>query len=117
MASTAELFDQAYDLLCEGNPDEAIALYKQVLAIDPEHIDALHELAMAYADKEMLDEAIEAIERMAKLTPDGPMVYTDLSRFYQRKGMVPEAEAQAAKARMLDWKQQLEEKGKGRGEG
>ena len=110
MASAAELFDQAYELLCEGNPDEAIALYKRALAIDPEHIDALHELAMAYADKEMLDEAIETTKCLVELTPDDPMVYTDLSRFYQRKGMVPEAEARAAKARMLDWKQQLEEK-------
>jgi len=113
MASIAELLDQAYELLCEGKPDEAIAMYKQVLALDPQHTDALHELAMAYADKEMLDEAIETLKHLAELTPDEPMVYTDLSRFYQRKGMVPEAEAQAAKARMLDWKQQLQEKKKG----
>ena len=112
MASAAELFDQAYELLCEGKPDEAIDMYKQVLAIDPQHSDALHELAMAYADKDMLDEAIETVRRMTELTPDDPMVYTDLSRLYQRKGMIPEAEAQAAKARMLDWKQQLQEKKK-----
>lgn len=110
MASAAEFFDQAYELLCEGKPDEAIAMYKQVLAMDPQHIDALHELAMAYADKDMLDEAIETIKRMAELTPDDPMVYTDLSRFYQRKGMISEAEEQAAKARMLDWQRQLQEK-------
>ena len=110
MASAEELFNQAYELLCEGKPDEAIAMYKQVLAIDPQHADALHELAMAYADKEMLDEAIETMKRLVELTPDDPMVYTDLSRLYQRKGLVPEAEAQAAKARMLDWKRQLQEK-------
>ena len=46
---------------------------------------------MAYADKDMLDEAIDTIKRMVELTPDDPMVYTDLSRFYQRKGMIPEA--------------------------
>jgi hypothetical protein len=38
------------------------------------------------------------------------MSFTVLSRFYQQNGMVPEAEAAAAKARMLDWKQQLLEK-------
>ncbi len=112
MASAAELLDQAYELLCEGKPDKAIAMYQQVLAIEPQHVDALHELAMAYADKDMLDEAIETVKRMIELTPDDPMVYTDLSRFYQRKGMVPEAEAQAAKARVLDWKEQLQEKKK-----
>ena len=32
--------------------------------------------------------------------------------FYQRKGMIPEAEAEGAKARMLDWKRQLKEQEK-----
>jgi hypothetical protein len=32
-----------------------------------------------------------------------------LSILYQRKGMVPEAEAEAAKARILGWKQQLKQ--------
>jgi hypothetical protein len=29
--------------------------------------------------------------------------------FYQKKGMVPEAEAAGAEARRLDWKRQLKE--------
>ena len=46
---------------------------------------------------------------MTELSPDDEMSYTVLSRLYQQKGMVPEAEAVAAKARMLDWKRQLQE--------
>ena len=38
---------------------------------------------------------------------DDVLAHTSLSILYQRKGMVPEAEAEAAKARVLGWKQQL----------
>ena len=48
-------------------------------------------------------------KKLTELSPDDEMSYTVLSRLYQQKGMVPEAEAVAAKARMLDWKRQLQE--------
>ena len=113
MASEDDLCNRAYELLCEGKAREAIELYKRALAANPEHGAALHELAMAYADEEMLDEAIETTKRLARLTPQDPLVYTDLSRLYQRKGMVAEAEAEAAKARMHGWRKELEESGGG----
>jgi predicted Zn-dependent protease len=110
MADVQELYDEAYDLLCDGNAEEAIAAYKAVLEIDPQHAEAVHDLAHAYADNDMLDEAIATARRLTELTPEDPLGFTILSRFYQQKGMVPEAEAEAAKARMLDWKRQLLEK-------
>jgi len=110
LLSPMELYDQAYDLLCDGKTDEAIAAYQALLESDPTHINAIHDLAHAYADKGMLDEAIAMARRLTELTPEDPMAFTVLSRFYQQKGMIPEAEAEAAKARMLDWKRQLLEK-------
>lgn len=110
MADLQELYDRAYDLLCDGKTDEAIAAYKAILEIDPTYVDAVHDLAHAYADNNMLDEAIATARRLTELTPEDAMGFTVLSRFYQQKGMVPEAEAEAAKARMLDWKRQLLEK-------
>jgi hypothetical protein len=44
--------------------------------------------------------------------PDDVLAHTSLSILYQKKGMVPEAEAEANKARVLGWKQQLK-KGSG----
>ena len=35
------------------------------------------------------------------------LAYTSLSVLYQKKGMIPEAEAEANKARILGWKQHL----------
>ncbi len=110
MADLQTMYDQAYDLLCDGNTDEAIAAYQAIITLDPNHTEAVHDLAHAYADGGNLDEAIVTARRLTELTPDDPMGFTLLSRFYQQKDMVPEAEAEATKARMLDWKRQLLEK-------
>ncbi len=110
MADIQALYDQAYDLLCDGNTEEAITAYKAILDIDPNYVEAVHDLAHAYVDAGKLDEAIATAHRLTELTPEDPMSFTVLSRFYQQNNMVPEAESAAAKARMLDWKRQLLEK-------
>jgi Flp pilus assembly protein TadD len=110
MADLQAMYNRAYDLLCDGNTEEAIAAYQAIIAIDPSYTEAVHDLAHAYADNGNLDDAIATARRLTELTPEDPLGFTLLSRFYQQKDMVPEAEAEAAKARMLDWKRQLLEK-------
>jgi tetratricopeptide (TPR) repeat protein len=107
MAAKEEFYDQGLDLAFEGKYDEAILKYREALAVDPGYVDAVHALAMAHAELEQLDQAIEAGKRLCELAPDDILAHTSLSTFYQRKGMVPEAEAESAKAKVLDWKQQL----------
>jgi tetratricopeptide (TPR) repeat protein len=109
MATTEELYDEAIDLFGDGKLDEAIAKYREALVIDPQYVDAWHGLAMAYNELGQHAEAIEAGKKLCELTPDDVLAHTSLSRFYQAAGMVPEAEAEGAKARMLDWKRQLQE--------
>jgi tetratricopeptide (TPR) repeat protein len=109
MASSEELYDQAVDYIAEGRLDDAINKYKEALSLAPTFADAWEGLSMAYADKEMWEEAIEAAKKVAELTPDEQLAYTNVSRIYQRSGNVAEAEAWAAKARILDWKAQLKE--------
>jgi len=109
MASGEELYDQAVDCIAEGRLDDAISKYKEALSLAPTFADAWEGLSMAYADKEMWAEAIEAAKKVAELTPDEQLAYTNVSRIYQRSGNVPEAEAWAAKARLLDWKAQLKQ--------
>jgi tetratricopeptide (TPR) repeat protein len=114
MATKEVLYEAGIDLFGEGKIDEAIAAYKEALAADPDYVDALHGLAMAYASKEAHDDAIAVGRRICELTPDDVLAHTSLSMFYQQKGMIPEAEAEGAKARLLDWKRQLKEsEGKG----
>ncbi len=100
----------ALDLFAEGKQDEAIGEYCKSLEIDPTFTDALHGLARAYQDAERFDEAIEVAKKIAALDPNDILAHTSLSILYQKKGMIPEAEAEGNKARILGWKQQLKEK-------
>ncbi len=109
MPTKEELYDTAIDLFGDGKLDDAIAKYREALAIDAGFVDAWHGLAMAYNELGRHAEAIEAGKKLCELAPDDVLAHTSLSRFYQAAGMVPEAEAEGAKARMLDWKRQLQE--------
>lgn len=111
MADKEQLYDEAVDLVGEGRLDEAIVKYREAIAQDEKYVDGWHGLSMALAEKGSLDEAIEAGKKLVELDPDDELAYTNLSRFYQQKGDIPEAEAWAAKARVLDWKRQLKEDG------
>ena len=60
-------------------------------------------LAHAYERVQNYDGAIEAVKNAIDLNPNDSLAYSSLSMFYQRKGMIPEAEeamAQAAAVKM-----------------
>jgi tetratricopeptide (TPR) repeat protein len=116
MADKEELYDQGLDLAFDGDFRGAIARYREALQIDPEFVDAVHALAMAHKELGELDDAIEAGKRLCELVPDDILAHTSLSQFYQMKGMIPEAEAESAKAKVLDWKRQIAEQKKDGGE-
>lgn len=99
----------ALDHYAEGRLPEAIADYEAAIAADPTFLDAMHGLARAYQDIEQYDAAVAVATRITEVDPDDVLAHTSLSILYQRKGMVPEAEAEAAKARVLGWKQQLKQ--------
>jgi Flp pilus assembly protein TadD len=102
----------ALDLVAEGHHEQAVAEYRKSLAANPTFTDALHGLSRALQDLNRLDEAIEVSNRISELDPDDVLAHTSLSILYQKKGMVPEAEAEGNKARVLGWKEQLK-KGSG----
>jgi len=99
----------ALDLMAEGHASEAVDQFRQALSADPNFTDALHGLSRALQDLNRLDEAIEVSQRISALDPNDVLAHTSLSILYQKKGMVPEAEAEANKARILGWKQQLKQ--------
>jgi tetratricopeptide (TPR) repeat protein len=102
----------ALDLVLEGDHEQAVAEYRLAVAADPKFTDALHGLSRALQDLNRFDEAIEAAKQISEVDPDDILAHTSLSILYQKKGMVPEAEAEGNKARVLGWKQQLK-KGSG----
>jgi Flp pilus assembly protein TadD len=110
---TAEMhYSCALDLFTEGEHEHALTEYEKSLAADPTFTEAMHGLARALQDLGRLDEAIAVARRIAEIDPDDVLAYTSLSVLYQKKGMIPEAEAEGAKARVLGWKQQLKPSGR-----
>ena len=97
----------ALDLVLEGHHEQAVEEYRQAVAADPRFTDALHGLSRALQDLNRLDEAVEVSKQISEIDPDDILAHTSLSILYQKKGMVPEAEAEGNKARVLGWKQQL----------
>lgn len=97
------------DFFGDGKLPEAIAEYTRALELDPQFSDALHGLAQAYHAQQDFDRTIETARRILEIDPDDILAWTTISRAYQRKGMVPQAEEAGNKARILGWKQQLKE--------
>jgi Flp pilus assembly protein TadD len=97
----------ALDRVMEGEQERALAEYKKAIEIDPTFTEAMHGMAKTLQDMNRLDEAIAVAYRIAELDPDDVLAHTSLSVCYQKKGMIPEAEAEGNKARVLGWKQQL----------
>ena len=101
----------ALDLMADGHLDKAIDAYRHSLDADPTFTEAMHGLARALQDMQRYDEAIEVANTIAEVDPDDVLAHTSLSVLYQKKGMIAEAEAEGAKARVLAWKQQLKKGG------
>jgi len=110
-ASARQLAEQHYyaalDLVLEGRHEQAVEEYRQAVEADPRFTDALHGLSRALQDLNRFDEAIEISKQISEIDPDDILAHTSLSILYQKKGMVPEAEAEGNKARVLGWKREL----------
>jgi tetratricopeptide (TPR) repeat protein len=82
---------RGFEHFANDRHDEAIALYEQALAVDPELAIAWNGLSLAHRQKGELEAAIEAGRRLIELEPDDALSHTNLSILYQRRGMIPEA--------------------------
>lgn len=102
-----ELYYDAIDKYAKGDLTGASAAFRMCLEFDPAMLDAMHGLIRVLEDLGNLDEAIGLANQLILTDPDDVLAHTRLSILYQRKGMVPEAEAEATKAKVLGWKQQL----------
>lgn len=87
--------------------EEAVAEYERALALEPRSCDVLNALATAQSKAGRHAEAVATIERAIAQNPNDPFAFTSLSIFLQRLGKIPEAESAAAKARLLNWKEEL----------
>lgn len=97
------------DLFADGKYQEAVAEYRLAVAADGTFTDAMHALSKALQELNDLDGAIAISQQISAVDPEDVLAHTSLSILYQRKGMIPEAEEESNRARILGWKQQLRE--------
>lgn len=101
------LYMEGLALFGQDKHEEALVKYDEALEATPDWGEALHGKAMALMHLERYDDAIAVGKRIVELDPNDAFAHTSLSMFYQRKGMIDEAEAEGAKARMISWKEEL----------
>jgi tetratricopeptide (TPR) repeat protein len=96
------------DLLAAGSPAAAAEAFRAAIAAGPDDADAYHGLVRALRDAGEHNQSVAAALALIALTPADPLAHTALSISLQHLGRVPEAEAAAARARILEWKIQLQ---------
>jgi tetratricopeptide (TPR) repeat protein len=106
--SAESYFQRGLDLLAGGSPAEAAATFRAAIALDSAHTEAHHGLIRALREAGQLNQSIAAALALTALTPGDPLAHTALSISLQHAGHVPQAEAAAARARVLEWKIQLQ---------
>jgi Flp pilus assembly protein TadD len=102
-----QLSQQGLEQLAAGDAPEAARSFRAAIASDPNCFEAHHGLVRALRDAGRLEQSVAAALALTALTPNDPLAHTALSISLQHAGHVPEAEAAAARARILEWKAEL----------
>ncbi|NET11887.1 MAG: tetratricopeptide repeat protein [Okeania sp. SIO1H6] len=89
--SAGQLLKQANRLKREGRLDEAIALYHQVIDINPNFAWAYNNLGDAFVKQEKLDEAVVEYQKAIKINPNSAWFYINLGRLLIQQGCFEEA--------------------------
>ncbi len=91
MGAGSEVIEKAHEYRINGQYDEAMELYRQVLAENPDHAEALWGLGLSLMNTGEFDEALETIVRASELEPDNQLYLLDAGKHYTMLGMYDEA--------------------------
>ena len=106
-AIAEELSHRGLTQLATADASGAVESFRAAIVEDSGYFEAHHGLVRALRDAGRLEQAIAAALALTALTPEDPLAHTALSISLQQAGHIPEAEAAAARARILEWKAQL----------
>lgn len=87
--------------LGSGDLDGAIAHFQAAVEVDDTFFMGHLGWAQALDRQGKVDAAIEQVKLAIVLAPDEALAHTSLSRLYQQKGMIPEAEEEMAISQRL----------------
>jgi tetratricopeptide (TPR) repeat protein len=75
-----------------GRKDEAVAVLKKAISINPDHAEAYYNIGRIYlVSSEQTDEAIRMLRRAIEIAPDYPDAYVNLAAAYLRARRFREA--------------------------
>lgn len=92
-----------------GDNDEALRKLNSVVEQSPECFEAWHALTEVYFSTENYEDALKAAEKAYAINKEDTHINTSLSRIWMEKGNKEMAEHFGAQARMLGWKEQINE--------
>jgi tetratricopeptide (TPR) repeat protein len=101
-ANIPVLLDQAVRLHQSGERGAAESIYRQILALDPQHCDALHLLGLLDRAMKRLPDALKRLSAAARLRPDVAVYQADYALGLRDAGQLDDALAAAQRAVALD---------------
>ncbi|MFW5867546.1 MAG: tetratricopeptide repeat protein [Armatimonadota bacterium] len=91
MAADSGTMQQAHEHRINGEYEQAIELYQQILDEQPEDAEALWGLGLSQMNIGEFDEALERISQAAEIEPDNQLYLLDAGKHYTMLGMYDEA--------------------------
>ena len=96
-----KLYDAAMKLKGDGNLEGCVEALKNILNVDPNHVQTHMALGVHQQKLGRIEEAIHHAKKVAELEPTDAFSFTQLSVIYQRCGKIFEAEEAMARAREI----------------
>ena len=91
MGAGSEVLEQAHEYRINGQYDEAIELYRQVLAEDSGSAEAMWGLGLSMMNLGEFDEALETIVQACDTEPANQLYLLDAGKHFTMLGMYDEA--------------------------
>jgi tetratricopeptide (TPR) repeat protein len=87
------IFIKANNAFTAGRNEEALELYEEALALNPDYYQVYTMMGRAYKKMGDTDRAIVCYKRSLELKPDQPDTLVRLGKAFEKKGMPVQAEA------------------------
>ena len=82
--------------LQESKIDDAVKLFQQVIAVNPDYANAQYELGKILLDRGKLQEAVPHLEAAARLSPEKEYVHYQLQAAYRKESRTADADRELA---------------------
>lgn len=89
--SIDDQLSQAHDHRINGQYEDALNLYRQILEAQPDHAEALWGMGLSLMNTGEFDDSLATLERAAEVEPSNQQYLLDTAMHYTMLGMYDEA--------------------------